>query len=65
MNKLVAGGQTTKLYRGNDEQAAVNEPKEKAKKQRKRVGVNPVLGNAGVMWEPSKKVSFYEPLNYL
>ena len=28
----------------------------KDKKQKQRVGVNPVLGNAGVMWESNKKV---------
>ena len=26
------------------------------KKQKQRVGVNPVLGNAGVMWEAGKNV---------
>ena len=29
----------------------------KDKKQKQRVGVNPVLGNAGVMWESNKKVN--------
>ena len=31
----------------------------KDKKQKQRVGVNPVLGNAGVMWESNKKVKWH------
>ena len=47
MNKLVS----PKHYQEN----GTNGEKETKKKQKKRVGVNPVLGNAGLMWEPSKK----------
>ena len=53
MNKLVSNG--AKMYQ-NGEKGANGNKGEKPKKQRKRVGVNPVLGNAGTMWEPSKKV---------
>jgi len=33
-----------------------NENLKKEKKQKQRVGVNPVLGNAGVMWEAGKNM---------
>ena len=52
MNKLVTNG--AKMY-PNGEKGENGNKAEKPKKQRKRVGVNPVLGNAGTMWEPSKK----------
>ena len=53
MNKLVS----PKHYQTENGTQALGEngKSEKSKKQKKRVGVNPVLGNAGVMWEPSKK----------
>ena len=58
MNKLgvqTTGNGTARFGGATNGEKQENGNKEKTKKQRKRVGVNPVLGNAGTMWEPSKK----------